>query len=634
MADVLEPITLNSIDFEIKYPETSPEEYFSDFITPSTLFVELPQKFNDALAFETTYFTELFKDNTEELLNKVNELYNKQLELMKKNLESSLELNSDDLYDIHVTNSKLAENSSKFNGKSYNDTITDIMINHVTPATVKNALNFSGYSFSDLETYIKEKIKVDSASAADIAFGKDYSTLKNDILNSIESTTDYSGIQDKVEKEWTAFKAKTTDDFSGYSFSDLETYIKEKIKVDSASAADTAFGKTLDEFKKYITEEAQTEVSNLFSDDTSDTYKSLVKLITGTKVDNASNSDDSDKFSSKTEDEWIDKIKSTKVNNAVEADKADETTYFGGLTSSQWDDKFDELDTTLKNYIATEAVAYLADDVKNINGIEISKFDDHIKDLASDVVEGSSDSSINAATLEDRDTDELIDYLQTELIPDKATKATNAYYVYDIDNHEYKFTNDIVNNIIDDNSTGIFNSFANYIDNLDINDEDNLRNFRNFYRNNFDYLDSLYSLKIKAIDNEDELINYKTKKLDSFFLSTVKKNYTYNDDGVLIKEENYLLTTQKDDDGNDVDEYLLINEKNYEYNNDGVLVKNSFVDYFYDESSKDDDGNEISGYYKIYYSTSFTYDDNGNKIEEINSYDNDEFIKDDDSSDE
>ena len=128
MADVFEPITLEDIGFTMTYPETSPEEYFKDFITTKTLFVELPQKFNDAMTFGVNYFTELFESNTEEILNKANELYNKQLEQMKADLTESLGLNSEDLYDIHVTNANLAQNSLKFNDKTYNDMITDIMI--------------------------------------------------------------------------------------------------------------------------------------------------------------------------------------------------------------------------------------------------------------------------------------------------------------------------------------------------------------------------------------------------------------------------------------------------------------------------------------------------------------------------
>jgi hypothetical protein len=510
--------------------------------------------------------------------------------------------------------------------------ITDIMINHVTPATVKNTLNFNGYSFTVYNEYIQKNIKVNSATQADIAYGIDYSTLKNNILNSVEKgETDFTAIQDKVEKEWTSYLSKNALALNGYSFSDLETYIKKNIKIDQASTADTAFGKTLDDFKNYIKEQIDSSISNVFTDSDNSLHDSLIDLITDTKVSNATNADNSTKFADKTEDDWNKVIINTKVNKAIYADQADEVTYFGGLTSSQWDNKFSDLESSLKNWTETKAIAYLANDVKNINGISIENFDDHIKDLATEVYEGETDSGINASKLEGRDTEALIDYLQTELIPDKATSSTYSMYVFDSLDGEYKFADDVIRDNLDNDPEMIYNTYQNYfydkIFNSDVS-ETRLKDFRDFRRDINSFMDIFHSPNIKFWYNNKGIQQLKIIDPDALIYSTNKKEYKYDEDGNLTSEIYYLLVTSKDDDGNDIDEYLNIIQKDYNYNDDGTVSTIEFTIYSYNETDEDDDGNEIIGKLKYSMTRSFSYDDNGNLISEENTFNGAEFIKD------
>ena len=141
-------------------------------------------------------------------------------------------------------------------------------------------------------------------------------------------------------------------------------------------------------------------------------------------------------------------------------------------------------------------------------------------------------------------------------------------------------------------------------------------------------MDVFHSPNIKFWADDNGVQQLKIINPDALIYSTNKKEYQYDDNGNLTSETFYLLVTGKDDDGNDIDEYLNIIQKNYNYNDDGTISTIEFTVYSYNETIEDDDGNEITGKMKYSMTRSYSYDDNGNLTSEENIFNGVEFIED------
>jgi len=425
MADTL---TLEDIGFEFSQPENYEEyqNYFKDLIVPTTKLIEIPDKINNSLLKAYDYSSDLVETNIESIVESIGTFYNNKLDEIKSSIEENLALDPNTTYDIKTTKCEKADDSAKFNGKDETTFISNLQTNYIAPATVANAVKFANKTENEWKDVIAASTVASANNAAKLE-NRDFATLKNEILNSVDTSSNITldDVKHKVEDEWTAHKSADADKFAGDSKDDWIDTIT-KTKVDNASDADTVGTKSFTDIQDEIDSKITTFKS---SDDFKNTVKTI-KVDNAAKADSATKADDSDKFAGDSKDDWITTIVGTKVSNASNADNADK---FGNETTDQWSAKF----TTLKNDIEdlvtlengwTAYKAKTAEKVEYIGDTEVAKFDDHIKKIAGNVISESEFTDIDASKLDGKTYDEIKTDIRDNVTVNNAKNATSAGY--------------------------------------------------------------------------------------------------------------------------------------------------------------------------------------------------------------
>jgi len=421
-------LTLEDLGFEFDDSALNDVETQANngIIKPDTVIVDTPVLINDFLKDIVDGLKNLFQSNLENLAADFDEWFTQKATDLKNEIEETLSLDPDTVYNIQVTHAQEADNSTKFNNKTYSEMVSDIYTNYISTATVANSLKFNGKTMDDYDNYIKTELKP-LASDTEKAFGYDFDSLKATILADVSTSgggVDLSTVQNNVENVWTAYKAKDSEKFDGKTSTDWQTNIIPNIKVNNAVNADKINNVDYDTLIESIDTMIQNHLSTSISSDNTD----LINIIKNVKVTNASQADsavNATKFDGNTSDDWKSIIIPTvKVNNASHADNSDK---LGGITADGWQSKLDTLQSTIQTKVETEWTAYKAQTVLKINGIDVDKFDDHINDLISDALSGINDLNVDAKRFDGKTSEEW----QTDIIPN--IKVNNAAHADEAD---------------------------------------------------------------------------------------------------------------------------------------------------------------------------------------------------------
>ena len=579
MADTL---TLEDLGYEFKIPDTDINDYLNNLITVYTKFTEIPEKLKNGFLFFNEYYDDLFTANLEDLADKFNTYYNNNIVILKEELTKSLSLDSDTIYDIHVKNAEEAKNAKKFNNKTYNEMITEIVSVYITPASVSNSLKFNNKTQDEYDNHIINDLKVKNATNADTLDGMDFTTIKNSILTDISDSGGSDGvtlseIKSKVEDTWTAHKAKDTEKFNGMSQSEYDNHIASDVKVDNAINAEKFNGTTYSDMITGVNTMIQNNIDTAISADNTD----LINIIKNTKVlasenaDSATLASNSLKFNNMTQSEYDNHIiSSVKVNNAINADK------FNGLSQTEWENKISDAKDDVISQVKTSITAYKAQTVEKIGDYDVANYDDHIKDIAAGVVASSGDGSIDADTLQGYSYGDII----TNVI---ATKVDNAVHADSADQAD---------NLVDGEGTlysiGDIHIYSdNKIANLNDYSTDEGKKF-------FEY--APYNIGLGFIDNFTDTTNSDDEvallSSDSIINGFKNKKFIYNDNNEISTIEYYTH-----------DDYKFRRD-DFEYD-DGNITKITI-----NISSKKDTNTGT-----VVIENKFTYDDNGNITEITNS---------------
>jgi len=625
-------LTLNDLNFEFNEDDLKDieEQVDTGLIQPSTNIIDTPVIINNFLKDLTLKLKDLFNTNLGNLAQDFDSWYTQKTTDLKNEIQNNLALDSNTLYDIYVKHSQLSDDSDKFDGKTYTQMISDLYTNYITTATVTNSIKFNNKSMDEYTDYIKNTLKP-LAGDSDKVYGYNYDQLKSAILSGTDSSgggVDIDTVKNKVQNEWTAYNAKSTNTFGDNTADSWKTEIIPKIKVDNAVDADKFNNTDYDTMIESINKMIQNNVDNAISSDNDN----LTSIIKSTKVDNAIHSDSSDnstKFNNTTTDDWKnDIIPSIKVNNALYSDNSGQ---LGGLTSDEWQSKLDTLNDDIKNKVQTTWIAYKANEVLKINGVKVEDFDDHITDLIQDKLNNINDLEINAKKFDEKTPEEWT----TDVIPNikvnnsihsdfsdfstKADLATNANFLYDSDTGEYSsrstyitYIKDRFNDIIA--PLNITPSKINkFIDSLDTN--------YNYY-----YHINLIQDKQLIFKENNNLLNYiNTFKIDSFIKNYSKKEYSYDGDNISeIKYYfKYLKYDESDATADPTTEEILIKQDELDYDDNNLTsLKETTIFFNFDGDFETDDITDDSNWLimKFLKQTDFSYDDNGNLTKEEISY--------------
>jgi len=624
-------LTLDDLGFEFDDSTLSSvdEEVQNGIIKPSSTIVDTPVLINDFLKDLVDGLKNLFESNLENLAGDFDSWFAQKIEDLKNEIESTLSLDPDTLYDIYVTRAQKAEDSDKFNGKTYAQMVSDLYTNYISSATVTNSIKFNNKTMDDYNDYIKNILKP-HASDTDKAFGYDYDELKSTILSDVSSSSggaDLDTVKTKVENEWTAYKANDTIKFNG---NDANTWINSiipGIKVNNAVDSDKINGVSYDDLISSI----NSMISNYIEDVISSSNDDLINIIKNTKVNNAVNADsasNANKFDNNDADTWKNTIiPAIRVDNAAYADNSGK---LGGLTSDEWQSKLDTMESDIESNVKNSWIAYKANEVLKINGIDVSDFDDHITQLIEDKLNDINSLEINATKFDDKTPDEW----KTDIIPtikvnnavqadnaDAATQASKAKLwcdeTYTTCYTPYEYLNFIKTN------------FSNIVNNISDNLSDNF-NFISSIENNYYIFRKFYIIKdTQLIFKENNNLMNENNAFDqsSFLKDFSRKEYTYDDDGNLTQIDYYLKYKVYDETDPDADPTIdekLIKQDNFEYDDSNNLTKITSTSFFYifnediitEDSIADDTKWSDVQYQKI---TEFTYTD-GNISEENNTY--------------
>ena len=541
------------------------------------------------------YFTNLFNTNLENFANDIKNYFDQQAINLKNEIEESLALDPNTVYNIHVTEANHALNSDKLEGKNLTEVISYIVTNYISPATVANALKFNNKTFNEVMTYIAENVKVSEAVNADTLNNMTYEAIKNDILSSIDlgNGVDLDLIKNKVENEWTAYKANDTLKFNGYDYNYWTNTIIPGIKVNNASNADKLENKSYNDIITSVNSIVSNQIAAIY--ETTD-FANAVKTI---KVNNATNADTATnalKFNGYNFNNFISYIESNAVvDEAVNASK------FDNLSSTEWKTYISNQVLNLQNNLTSGTVIPAkAQEPVSINGILVENFDDHIKDIAKEeFTELTGD--INATYLNGYDFDNLMKYIAENV---KVDNATNADYATDAGNsaklqgYDYNY---IYNTIKSDTISQINNEGV-----LTLNPE--VRVLDKFTQN-FKFT-SLYQILFPN--------DYLTlPDISAFNFSYQKQTIAYNNDGNVTEIKYFAFDSDNvllfdNDDGTTtpiIDKQYVIQHEIYTYDNNKNITK--IQKDFYLLVSLDD----VNPYTKITFTYNYIYDDNGNLIE-------------------
>jgi len=541
------------------------------------------------------YFTNLFNTNLENFANDIKNYFDQQAINLKNEIEESLALDPNTVYNIHVTEANHALNSDKLEGKNLTEVISYIVTNYISPATVANALKFNNKTFNEVMTYIAENVKVSEAVNADTLNNMTYEAIKNDILSSIDlgNGVDLDLIKNKVENEWTAYKANDTLKFNGYDYNYWTNTIIPGIKVNNASNADKLENKSYNDIITSVNSIVSNQIAAIY--ETTD-FANAVKTI---KVNNATNADTATnalKFNGYNFNNFISYIESNAVvDEAVNASK------FDNLSSTEWKTYISNQVLNLQNNLTSGTVIPAkAQEPVSINGILVENFDDHIKDIAKEeFTELTGD--INATYLNGYDFDNLMKYIAENV---KVDNATNADYATDAGNsaklqgYDYNYIYDTIKSdtISQINNEGV----------LTLNPE--VRVLDKFTQN-FKFT-SLYQILFPN--------DYLTlPDISAFNFSYQKQTIAYNNDGNVTEIKYFAFDSDNvllfdNDDGTTtpiIDKQYVIQHEIYTYDNNKNITK--IQKDFYLLVSLDD----VNPYTKITFTYNYIYDDNGNLIE-------------------
>jgi len=622
---------LDDMNFQIQYPDTDIEGYLENLITEDTLFIEIPDKIKEVLSQFNGYYIDLITTNFETLAEAFEAYFDTKADQLKADIEANLALDPNKIYDIKTTRCETADNALKFNNKTYNEVISDIIVNYVTKTTVNNSLKFNNKTQDEWENHIINDLVVKTAENANKAFGMDYDTLKSDIISSVEvesGNIDFEAIQEKVENEWIAYKAQDSIKFVGKSETDWKDIIKNTI-VNKSLDTEAINGVSYDDLITSINNMINNHVSNAISEDNDD----LISLIKNTKVKNAEYADTSGnsyKFSGMDQSDWSNYIQtSIKVDNASHADTAD---LFAGMSSEDFENRLTSLKNQIENDVENSLIAFKARTVLEINGVNVEDFDDHIRDIAAQVVSG--DTKIDADTLQGNSLEDIYNYIKSNIKVDNAAHADSATYTENaveashaseadyaligfkdpgyisgnIDFESFfgektffKYLNiSLINNLYRLDETAIqeginllaFNILKNFIIPVFMSNND-IKNHTDMYE--YDENLEIYNFKQYSIPHPDSVNNsYKTQK------------FYYDDNGNISKIEYY----------NFFDELFYYEEYSYNTNGDISNIKSTLNInlILYKENIPEFDNNQydIKFSYMIEITKTFTYDDNGN----------------------
>jgi len=622
---------LDDMNFQIQYPDTDIESYLDNLITEDTLFIEIPAKVKDALSQFNGYYTDFIETNFETLAEAFEAYFDTKADQLKADIEANLALDPNKIYDIKTTRCETADNALKFNNKTYNEVISDIIVNYVTKTTVNNSLKFNNMTQDEWENHIINDLVVKTAENANKAFGMDYDTLKSDIISSVEvesGTIDLDAIQEKVENEWIAYKAQDSINFAGKSEVDWKDIIKTTI-VDKSLDTEAINGVSYDDLIASINNMINNYVSSAISENNND----LISLIENTKVKNAEYSDTSGnsyKFSGMDQSDWSNYIQtSIKVDNASHADNAD---LFAGMSSEDFENRLTSLKNQIESDVENSLIAYKARTVLEINGVAVEDFDDHIRDIAAQVVSG--DTTIDADTLQGSSLEDIYNYVKSNIKVDEATHADSATYAENAaeaghasqadyalvgfkdpgyvggtidfesffgEKNFFKYLNvSLIDNLYRLDETAIqegvnllaFNILKNFILPIFMSNND-IKNHTDIYE--YDENLEVYNFKQYSVPHPDNINNgYKTQK------------FYYDDNGNISKIEYY----------NFFDELFYYEEYTYNDNGDISDIKSTLditlILYKENIPLYDNTQYDLKFSYLIEITKTFTYDDNGN----------------------
>jgi hypothetical protein len=564
------------------------------------------------------YFSSIFNTNLENFANNMKNYFDQQGNNLKNEIKEDLALDPDTLYDIQVKKAQTADKASdsdKLSGKTINDIITDIITNYVPSATVANSLKFNNKTFDEIMNYIANNVKVNSASNADTFNDMTYEAVKNDILNSIslEDNIDLDTVKSKVENDWTANKAKDTEKFNNYDYDYWVETIIPGIKVDNAINSDKLEGNSYNDIIASINTEISNQIANIYN---TDNFSNAVKAI---KVDNASNADaasNASKFNNYDLDGLISYIESNAtVNEAINASK------FDNLTSSEWKTYIQNEITTLQNNLTSGTVIpKQAQEPVTINGIDVSKFDDHINDLIDDKVSDIT-TNTNASKFNGYTFDDFIDYITENVKVDNATQADSATEASNANKLDNK-TIDEIDNYIRANTIS------------QINDEGvSTLNISIFNKDDFDTNLSFIYLYKTLFPNNTAVF----PEISSFNFSYQKQTFTYDDNGNVTEikyfafdSDNILKFDSEDSESTTpiIDIQYVIQHELYTYDDNGNIIKiqkDLYLLINIDDDSNDnsdDNSNDNSNdnsddkpYSKLTFIYNYIYDENNNLIQ-------------------
>jgi len=566
-------------------------------LTLSNSIEETPSILTSDLDDIVDYFSNNFETNLENFASDIKDYFDQQTINLKNEIENNLALDSSTIYDIHVQNAVHADNSDKFDGKTFNEVISYIVTNYISNATVANSLKFDGKTYNQVKSDIQTNVKVDNAANADKFNNMDYTTVKNDIISSI-STSDGASldvVQDKVENEWIAFKANDSIMFDGNDSDTWKTSIIPGIKVNNAVNADKLNNYSYNDLITSINTMIENQLSNFTSENT------FINAVKEVKVDNATNADNANnalKFNNKT---YTDMKNDIKTNLVV--DEASNATSFANKTESDWKTYIQneisglQTDLTSGNVIPAKAV-----EVEKINGIDVSDFDDHIKNIADqEYTELTGD--INAKYLNGYDFDNLMTYIQGNVKVDNATNADNATYATNASSSDNANTlSNKTYSTIEEEARDLTVQYLqtnplNIID-IDISTEDNF-NINSSLLNIYEYFHPTNYFVIPDISK--------------FLYGFARQTFSYNDNGN-ISEIKYFSSSDllTFNDGTKItDDQYVIQHEIYSYD-DNENISSIQKDFYLLISIIDD-----KPYTKVTFKQTITYDSNGN-ITEIN----------------
>jgi len=542
------------------------------------------------------YFSNNFTTNLENFTKNIKDYFDQQVLNLKNDIEQSLALDPNIIYDIHVTEADHAINADKLEGKTFNEIVSYIVTTYITPATVANALKFDGKTYSEILNDIQQKVKVNNAVNADKLNNMTYDDIKNDIISSIDlgNGVDLDLIQDKVENEWVAYKSKDTEAFGG---DDKDTWINNiipLIKVNNAVEADRLNGYTFNDIITSVNTIIENQLNNyIATDDFINSIKNI-KVLSAFNADEAINSL---RLNNYTFNDLMDYIAdNVTISEALNSEN------FANLSKEDWEAYIQTQIQLFKNDLTTgNFIPAVSQEVLQINGIQVSEYDDHIREIVNDIFNDLT-GEINATYLNGYNFNDLIAYIQQQVKVDNAANADKA----DIANiADYAYNSKRLNNKTDiDIENEALNLVLNhYIDNpvqvVDINIQN---------KNYFEYNSSLFYL-FNYLNPTNQSVILDISSLNYGFK---KQTFTYDDNGNITEIKYYTsddLIVFEDTNEAVYSQAYINQHELYTYDDNGNIItieKNIYIPINYDENNP---------YTKITYKQSLSYDENGNVIE-------------------